>query len=88
MSDLNAKITDLVRRAAENTFWHQQRCVNLIPSESTASFLVKVMEIADMSGRYADYRYQGINFTRDVEEEARPPPPCHLQAAQGRTGTS
>ena len=80
MSDLNAKITDLVRRAAENTSWRQRRCVNLIPSESTASFLVKIMEIADPSGRYAEHRtlkgteiyfYQGIDFIRDVEEEAR-----------------
>ena len=54
--------------------------VNLIPSESTPSLLVKMCEISDPSGRYAEHRtmkgeeiyfYQGIDFIREVEEEAQ-----------------
>ena len=55
-------------------------CINLIPSETTPSPLVKLCEISDPSGRYAEHRtmkgkeiyfYQGIDFIRDVEEELR-----------------
>ncbi|MFH1144432.1 MAG: hypothetical protein V1774_07820, partial [Candidatus Eisenbacteria bacterium] len=60
--------------------WRQRRCFNLIPSENTPSLLVKMMEISDPSGRYAEHRtmkgkeiyfYQGIDFIREVEEECR-----------------
>lgn len=74
------KVQHLVDRAAENNVWRQQRCVNLIPSETTPSLLVKMCELCDPSGRYAEHRtmkgkeiyfYQGIDFIRDVEEEVR-----------------
>jgi glycine/serine hydroxymethyltransferase len=80
MDEFRQRIRDLVGRAAENTDWRQRRCINLIPSETTPSLLVKVMEIADPSGRYAEHRtlkgneiyfYQGTDFIRDVEEETR-----------------
>jgi glycine/serine hydroxymethyltransferase len=80
MSPLHEKIQDLISRAAENTSWRRRECVNLIPSESTPSLLVKLAEICDPSGRYAEHRtmkgrevyfYQGIEFIRAVEEEAR-----------------
>jgi len=60
--------------------WRQQECFNLIPSENTPSLLVKLAEIADPSGRYAEHRtmkgqevyfYQGTDFIREVELEAR-----------------
>ncbi|MFQ5600452.1 MAG: hypothetical protein ACE5G2_07855 [Candidatus Krumholzibacteriia bacterium] len=80
MSTLHDRVCALARRAAENNAWRQGRCFNLIPSETTPSLLVKLCEIADPAGRYAEHRtlkgreiyfYQGIDFIRDVEEEAR-----------------
>jgi aminomethyltransferase len=52
---MEALAANLVRRAAANTFWRQQQAVNLIPSEQTASPLVKLLTIADPSGRYAEH---------------------------------
>jgi glycine/serine hydroxymethyltransferase len=80
MSGLNARIAGLVERTARNNRWRQARCFNLIPSETTPSLLVKLCEIADPAGRYAEHRtlkgqeiyyYQGTDFIREVEEEAR-----------------
>lgn len=80
MSEFLSKVTNLVERVEANNRWRQHACMNLIPSETTPSLLVKLCEIADPSGRYAEHRtmkgkevyfYQGIDFIRDVEEEAR-----------------
>jgi glycine/serine hydroxymethyltransferase len=80
MSSLSEKARRLVDRVEANSAWRQRECVNLIPSESTPSLLVKMCEIADPAGRYAEHRamkgeevyfYQGIDFIRDVEIEAR-----------------
>jgi len=80
MATLRERIANLVERAAENNSWRQHRCFNLIPSETTPSLLVKMCEISDPAGRYAEHRtmkgkeiyfYQGIDFIREVEEEAR-----------------
>jgi len=80
MPTLAEKILDLSRRVEGNNIWRQQECVNLIPSESTPSLLVKMFEISDPSGRYAEHRtmkgeevyfYQGTDFIRDVEVETR-----------------
>jgi glycine/serine hydroxymethyltransferase len=74
------KVSNLVARAESNNDWRQHQCINLIPSETTPSLLVKLCEISDPAGRYAEHRtmkgrevyfYQGIDFIRDVEEEAR-----------------
>ncbi len=76
---LNEQARQLVERVVANNDWRQRRCFNLIPSENTPSLLVKMMEISDPSGRYAEHRtmkgnevyfYQGIDFIRDVEEAA------------------
>ncbi len=73
------KVRVLAERVERNSAWRQRECFNLIPSESTPSFLVKMCEIADPAGRYAEHRtmkgeeiyfYQGIDFIRDVEIEA------------------
>lgn len=78
MQELTKKIEHLVKRIESNNQWRQGECVNLIPSETTPSPLVKFCEISDPSGRYAEHRtmkgkevyfYQGIDFIRDVEEE-------------------
>ncbi|UCG93454.1 MAG: hypothetical protein JSV97_03760, partial [candidate division WOR-3 bacterium] len=80
MNILSEKIKNLVTRIEANNTWRQRECFNLIPSETTPSPLVKLCEISDPSGRYAEHRtmkgkeiyfYQGINFIRDVEEELR-----------------
>src|SRR5262245_51560669 len=80
MSELRARVTDVARRTARNNRWRQSQCFNLIPSETTPSLLVKLCEISDPAGRYAEHRtmkgqeiyyYQGTDFIRDVEEELR-----------------
>ena len=61
----------------------ERECFNLIPSETTPSLIVKMCEISDPAGRYAEHRtlkgsevyfYQGIDFIRDIEEECGRPP--------------
>lgn len=80
MSTLSEQVRDLTKKIEENNKWRQTECVNLIPSETTPSPLVKLCEISDPAGRYAEHRtikgkeiyfYQGIDFIRDVEEELR-----------------
>jgi glycine/serine hydroxymethyltransferase len=74
------RISSVIERAVANNLWRQNRCFNLIPSETTPSLLVKLCEISDPAGRYAEHRtlkgkeiyfYQGTDFIRDVEEETR-----------------
>jgi glycine/serine hydroxymethyltransferase len=71
---------ELSSRVVRNNLTRQRECVNLIPSETTPSILVKVCEISDPAGRYAEHRtmrgnevyfYQGIDFIRDVEVELK-----------------
>jgi aminomethyltransferase len=73
----NAKT--LIGKAIDNHAWRQQQCVNLIPSEQTASPLVHMLSITDPSGRYAEHKqvkafkeanvfyYQGTEFIGEVE---------------------
>jgi glycine/serine hydroxymethyltransferase len=77
---LTQQARQLIDRAVANTEWRQRRCFNLIPSENTPSLLVKMLEISDPAGRYAEHRtmkgnevyfYQGIDFIREIEEECR-----------------
>jgi glycine/serine hydroxymethyltransferase len=80
MSDLQNKIENLCARTSANNIWRQRECINLIPSESSTSLLVKLCEISDPAGRYAEHRtmkgkeiyfYQATDFIRDVEDELR-----------------
>jgi len=80
MASFAEKIEHLAARTERNSVWRQRDCFNLIPSESTPSLLVKMCEIADPAGRYAEHRtmkgeevyfYQGIDFIRDVEVECQ-----------------
>ncbi len=77
---LTEQARQLIDRVVANTEWRQRRCFNLIPSENTPSLLVKMLEISDPAGRYAEHRtmkgkeiyfYQGIDFIREIEEECR-----------------
>ncbi len=74
------KMESLTRKIEGNNLWRQKESFNLIPSETTPSLLVKMCEISDPSGRYAEHRtmkgeevyfYQGIDFIREVEKEAQ-----------------
>jgi aminomethyltransferase len=73
------QVRQWVQRAIENHQWRQTRCINLIPSEQTASPLVRLLSISDPSGRYAEHKgvkaladadvfyYQGTEFIAAVE---------------------
>ena len=80
MPAFSEKTQALATRVERNSAWRQTECFNLIPSESTPSLLVKMCEIADPAGRYAEHRtmkgeevyfYQGTDFIRDVEIEVQ-----------------
>lgn len=80
MASFEEKVISLAQKVEQNNIWRQRETFNLIPSESTASILVKMCEISDPSGRYAEHRtmrgeevyfYQGVDFIRAVENEAR-----------------
>jgi len=80
MSSLYEKVHSLAQKIEQNNNWRQKESFNLIPSETTPSALVKMCEISDPSGRYAEHRtmkgeeiyfYQGTDFIREVEEEVR-----------------
>ncbi|MFC1937389.1 glycine cleavage system aminomethyltransferase GcvT [Chloroflexota bacterium] len=71
----------LMRKSRDNILWRQRQTINLIPSENTMSPLVRLLTIADPSGRYAEHRriealgnveayfYQGTKFIAEVEQE-------------------
>jgi len=80
MDDFLKRIKSLMQKVEENSNWRQKKCFNLIPSETTPSLLVKVCEISDPSGRYAEHRtmkgkevyfYQGIDFIKEIEEKVK-----------------
>ena len=80
MANFQTKIDSLLNRSIANNRWRQRECINLIPSESSPSLLVKLCEISDPVGRYAEHRtmkgkeiyfYQATDFIRDVEDELR-----------------
>jgi len=78
--DRAPKALDLIHRAMENHLWRQERCVNLIPSEMTASRAVRLLCASDPSFRYAEHKkiksfydadvfyYQGTEFIDEVEQ--------------------
>ncbi len=86
-TQIAANVRDLVEKAAANNQWRQQQCINLIPSEQTASRLARLLSITDPSGRYAEHKqvkafreadvfyYQGTKFICQVEYLLK----CELQ---------
>jgi aminomethyltransferase len=74
------KVRTLVDKAARNHAWRQTECVNLIPSEQTASPMVRLLSVTDPAGRYAEHKavkafkeaevfyYQGTDFIAEVEQ--------------------
>jgi aminomethyltransferase len=77
--DWPGKVRGLLGRALENTRWRQRECINLIPSEQSASPMVRRLSILDPVFRYAEHRalrpfydaevfyYQGTDFIQSVE---------------------
>jgi aminomethyltransferase len=73
------QVADLVGLAVRNTAWRQQACINLIPSEQTASPMVRLLSVMDPAGRYAEHKpvkafkeadvfyYQGTDFIAEAE---------------------
>jgi aminomethyltransferase len=70
----------LLERALENHLWRQRECINLIPSEMTASAMTTLLTVTDPAFRYAEHRaskafydaeiyyYQGTEFIHEVEQ--------------------
>jgi glycine/serine hydroxymethyltransferase len=56
MNSLEQKLSELAEKTAANNLWRQRKCINLIPSENTPSLFVKLCEISDPSGRYAEHK--------------------------------
>jgi glycine/serine hydroxymethyltransferase len=56
MNILEKKLTELTEKVIGNHEWRQKKCMNLIPSENTTSLFVKLCEITDPSGRYAEHK--------------------------------
>lgn len=70
----------LLHKALDNHIWRQSACINLIPSEQTASRAVRLLSASDPSFRYAEHKkaksfydadvfyYQGTKFIDRVEQ--------------------
>ena len=70
----------LLKKSIDNHEWRQRQCINLIPSEMTQSSLVRLLQITDPCGRYAEHKellaafeqevfyYQGTEFIAWSEE--------------------
>lgn len=84
-------VRSLVDRALDNHQWRQRSCINLIPSEQTASPLCRMLSITDPSGRYAEHKqvkafkeadvfyYQATDFIGHVEDLLR----CEMERFLG-----
>ena len=80
LADRPVKAVNLLERSLKNHLWRQRECINLIPSEMTASPMARLLSVTDPSFRYAEHRkskafydaeiyyYQGTDFIQDVEE--------------------
>ena len=53
---LESRLNELTEKIAANNIWRQRQCFNLIPSENTPSLFVKLCELGDPSGRYAEHK--------------------------------
>lgn len=73
------KALRLLAGAIGNHVWRQDQCIDLIPSEMTASPMARLLSIMDPSFRYAEHKkteafydlevfyYQGAGFIHEVE---------------------
>jgi aminomethyltransferase len=56
----------ILKKSVDNHHWRQQRCINLIPSEMTPSPLVRLLQVSDPVGRYAEHKPLQAAFGQDV----------------------
>jgi aminomethyltransferase len=56
----------ILQKSIDNHRWRQQRCINLIPSEMTPSPLVRLLQVSDPVGRYAEHKPLQAAFGQDV----------------------
>ena len=56
----------LLKKSLENHEWRQKNCINLIPSEMTQSSLVRLLQITDPCGRYAEHKELLAAFEQEV----------------------
>ncbi|MGO8684383.1 MAG: glycine cleavage system aminomethyltransferase GcvT [Thermoleophilia bacterium] len=92
-----AKVRRLLGETITNTAWRQRECINLIPSEMTASPLVRLASIMDPAFRYAEHRqaeafydedifyYQGTEFIAAVESRLEAELADYLACAETET---
>jgi aminomethyltransferase len=95
--DALSKTRRLLGETIANTSWRQTECINLIPSEMTASPLVRLASVMDPSFRYAEHRrseafyddevfyYQGTAFIASVERRLEEELAAYLGAAETET---
>ncbi len=79
-NDFEAKALELIQKASDNHQWRQKYCINLIPSENSASRAVQLLCASDPAFRYAEHKkiksfydqdifyYQGTKFIDRVEQ--------------------
>ncbi|MBN1590837.1 MAG: glycine cleavage system aminomethyltransferase GcvT [Pirellulales bacterium] len=60
------KVEELLEKSVANHHWRQHDCVNLIPSEMTPSPLVRLLQVSDPVGRYAEHKELLAAFEQDV----------------------
>ena len=63
---LQEQVGLLLQKSLENHEWRQRRCINLIPSEMTQSSLVRLLQITDPCGRYAEHKELLAAFEQEV----------------------
>ncbi len=92
-----AKARLLLSETLANTAWRQRETINLIPSEMTASPLVRLVSVMDPAFRYAEHRrseafyddevfyYQGTGFIAAVERRLEAELAAYLGCAETET---
>jgi hypothetical protein len=80
MSELHARVADVVRRTTENNRWLAAALLQPDPVRNHAEPARQAVRDRRSAGRYAEHRtlkgqevyyYQGTDFIQEVEEEAR-----------------
>jgi aminomethyltransferase len=61
-----AKAELLIGKSLKNHDWRQRHCMNFIPSEMTPSPLVRLLQVTDPVGRYAEHREMAAALGQEV----------------------
>ncbi len=60
------KMRILLEKSLDNHDWRRARCMNLIASENTPSPLVRLLQVSDPVGRYAEHKEMPAAFDQEV----------------------